>query len=210
MNTEANNSINWKKILLFLLILLFLFSLVGVGLYLLIPRPNEDPSPTTQPEKQATPSAKKDETADWKIYTGESYKVKFSLKYPQNLKAGKDPLGDPSNQVVFTNPNSQFGYVFKEGTIYLLVQVLSHEPEVMRLNPTHDEAMFAGLEAKRIIDKDYRFIEQNVGLVFYSINNQSPISADQYFVFECDFVPASDNNLKETCQKIADTFKFLD
>ena len=82
MNDEAKNSINWKKITLFLLIFLFLITLVGVGLYLLIPKPAEEPTPSTEPQKQATPSAKKDETADWKTYRDEQYG--FEFKYPSD------------------------------------------------------------------------------------------------------------------------------
>ena len=83
---------NWKKILLILLVVLFLISLVGVGIYLLIPKPAEEP-PTTQPQKQttpsakpATPSAKKDETAGWKTFTNS--RDGYSVKYPPTLFKG--------------------------------------------------------------------------------------------------------------------------
>ena len=88
---------NWKKILLVLLPFLFLISLVGVGLYLLIPRLTEGPTPITQPQKQATPSAttatpsaKKDETADWKTYSSKD----FSFKYPPSWKQVIAPHGN--------------------------------------------------------------------------------------------------------------------
>jgi hypothetical protein len=88
--TSEKKSLNWKKISLILLVVLFLISLVGFGLYLLIPRLTEEPTSSTQPQKQATPSAKvstpsakKDETAGWKIFESKIhyYRVKYPTKW---------------------------------------------------------------------------------------------------------------------------------
>jgi len=95
--TSNKKPFNWKKILLILLIALFVISLLGVGLYLLIPRLTEEPTPMTQPQKQATPSAepatpsaKKDETEGWKTYSSKD----FSFKYPPSWKQEIAPHGN--------------------------------------------------------------------------------------------------------------------
>lgn len=83
---------NWKKISLILLVVLFLVSLVGIGLYLLIPKSvQEEPKPipqqsqkqTTPSAEPATPSAQKDETTNWKVYS--SSEGEFSIKYPKDF-----------------------------------------------------------------------------------------------------------------------------
>ena len=100
---------NWKKILLFLLIGLFLISLVGVGIYLLIPKPIKEPSTLTKPQKQATQSAKKDETEGWKTFIGtpsNNSKYKYSFKHPQNTKVytfKSDKDVSLSNDILVTN-----------------------------------------------------------------------------------------------------------
>lgn len=109
---------NWKKILLILLIALFVISLLGVGLYLLIPRLTEGPTPITQPQKQATPSAepatpsaKKDETEGWETFTSIPFnnkEYKYSLKHPPNIKIfdimpGRTPDTTTAFNLILTN-----------------------------------------------------------------------------------------------------------
>ena len=71
---------NWKKISLFLLIFLFLITLVGVGVYLLIPRPTEEPASPTQ-NQDITTVKKESEKERGIVY----------LK----LTGGKDNRGNP-------------------------------------------------------------------------------------------------------------------
>src|SRR3989344_2950632 len=93
-STPSPKVINWKTILIGVVIGAVLF---GGGGYLVYnayqPKKEEPVQTTTTTPKTATPSAKttpkeepkpKDETADWKIYTSSQYN--YSIKYPKDWK----------------------------------------------------------------------------------------------------------------------------
>ncbi len=86
--TSTQKSINWKNIIIGIVIGAILVGL-GVLIFLLLqPSPETTSTGTTKKAtpsaKISTPSAKKDETADWEIYENKNYG--FFLKYPNNFK----------------------------------------------------------------------------------------------------------------------------
>lgn len=118
--TSNQKSINWKNILIVAVIGAVVIGL-GVLIFLILqPKPKET-TPTTAP-KTATTSAKKDETADWKVYTSEVLEI--TIKYPKDwafkdgkgtVVFGKNP-GDPTDPIqidisrVSKDSKSQQGY----------------------------------------------------------------------------------------------------
>ncbi len=100
MENEQNKpkGINWKNILIGVVIGVVLIGL-GVLIFLIL-QPKPEPTTTvttkkaTPAAKISTPSAEKDETADWETYTGETISVSF--KIPQNFIV-KDQKGKIQN-----------------------------------------------------------------------------------------------------------------
>ena len=90
--TTTSKSLNWKKIGLTVLIILVVTGLIS-GVYWvfvlnkdtevstdpIVPKPSTQTA--TESAKETTPSAEKDETADWKVYTNKD--LGFSVKYPK-------------------------------------------------------------------------------------------------------------------------------
>ena len=202
---------NWKKISLILIVVMFLISLVGVGIYLLIPRPTEKPTPTTQPQKIVTPSAKKDETADWKTYT--STRDGYSIKYPQDWivipekandgpyirnfepEPGPYPQGYINLRIIRIGPQiydnlsalEWYGSLKKNGE----TEFNSHY-----VMSTLENINFNGLEAKR------------VKASFSEIDEEILVPHGEY-VFEIIIYPFGGSEDK-IAKLILSTFKFLD
>ncbi len=125
--TPNQKSINWKRILIFVVIGV---AVIGLGvLIFLILQPKEE---TTIPvaTKKATPSAKKDETSDWIEFVGN---LEYSLKYPKNYKAYNVTSGEPQKDP----KNSRF-VVFTNQTIESLHPDYPDAADVTVLNPTND------------------------------------------------------------------------
>ena len=210
---------NWKKIGLTVLIILVVTGLIAGVYWFFILDKSSDTSDLTGPVPKpqvttstpsATPSAKKDETTDWKVYQGEVAETKFSLKYPSNLNVVKNESGGGAGvfyYYFFSNIDSIDFMNYKNGDFQLEVSFrpfLVAEPGI--------ESMFAGFKAEKKEGKDVSFgVNSQVGLVRYNIiNGQPPMPKGLSFVFACRFAPLSDESLKETCETIASTFKFLD
>ena len=86
---EPSRKINWKNILITVVVLVLLIG-GGVGIWILLKQPS------TQPPSQtsiATSSAEKDETANWKTFTSKDNN--YTIKYPNNWKR-YDSLSIPS------------------------------------------------------------------------------------------------------------------
>ena len=218
MNTEANNSINRNKILLFLLIFLFLISIVGVGLYLLIPRPTEEPASPTQnqatpSEKPATPSAKKDETAGWKTFAGstgiiggQSDKgVRFSVEHPTNL-ATKDR--DHNYALVHSSPYRLAGPE-QPGEISVLLgtYVESGKKTIAEgYNGKVTDTTLGGKKATR-----HTHTSSNAGITNNIVNYVvMEVGKNNWgFEFRCLYFPKEGLDLEKTCDLMASTFRFL-
>ena len=196
---------NWKKVLLILLFALFLVSLVGVGIYLLIPKPSEEP--TTQPQKQATPSAKpvtpsaqKDETADWKTLHTKipdaqlkvfnlTSTIKFSFKYPPDFRVVNDNGTDLVTDVT-TYPGLEPGRTSAFGS--LGGQHAS--------NPT--DTTLGGMKAIKVVTNKGTYIN-----TIYSVGEESILGS---FRFICTYAPQTGFDGSKLCDLMASTFKFLD
>ncbi len=90
--TPEGKSINWKRILTVAVIGTVIIGL-GVLLFLLLQPKEEAITPTTTKKatpsaKVSTPSAKKDVTANWKVYTNDN--IGFTLKYPRSWEYVKE------------------------------------------------------------------------------------------------------------------------
>jgi hypothetical protein len=99
--TSSPPSFNWKRVLVIVVIAAVLIGL-GVVIFLLL-QPKEE---TTSPTKKATPSAEKDETADWELV--ENDVLGYSMKYPKEWSvlrckdSGNDNYHDSETQT--SNP----------------------------------------------------------------------------------------------------------
>lgn len=213
MNDEANNSINRKKISLILLIGLILISLVGVGLYLLIPKPDKEPILTSQPQKQATPSAKKDETAGWKTFAGstgiiggQSDKgVRFSVEHPTNL-ATKDR--DHNYALVHSSPYRLAGPE-QPGEISVLLgtYVESGKKTIAEgYNGKVTDTTLGGKKATR-----HTHTSSNAGITNNIVNYVvMDVGKNNWgFEFRCLYFPKEGLDLEKTCDLMASTFRFL-
>ncbi len=86
--TSNQKSINWKRILIVAVIGAVVIGL-GVLVFLILQPKDEATSTVTSKKvtpsaKISTPSAKKDEPADWKIYSSKS--IGFQIKYPLEVE----------------------------------------------------------------------------------------------------------------------------
>lgn len=223
--------VNWKTVLIAVVIGAMLVGL-GVAIYLLL---QPKPTPTTQvTTKQSTPSAKistpsaeKGETADWKKYTGETNDIEFSLKYPPSFfvtgfQWTSSPAPDPEaagfDNVKGQLPGSTGGLV--SGEIRLAIKAHFEEEfevfggrvgVVQKLTKPTTSSTFAGLKALKYsgFTTDYKG-DPVYGIVIYYVNNQTPVDKNHHFVFECMFYPHTNTALRKTCETIASTFKFID
>ena len=84
----TKNRINWKNILLGIIIGAILVGIIAITFWYFTRPKESETSPVTTTKtstssaKPATTSAQKDETADWKVYKDKS----FTFKYPQDVK----------------------------------------------------------------------------------------------------------------------------
>ena len=201
---------NWKKILLFLLIGLFLISLVGVGLYLLVPKPTEESTPTTQPQKQATPSAPKDETADWKTFTGKTREsdpaftptktIRFSFRYPADFRL----LGDVGGIIVSNDPTRKNGFdpLVTPGSLSVFARTSTDAEKPS--SPT--ETSLGGRKAIRGTKSSGKIVTAT-----YYVSSVATEEGDSVpFALLCQYILKEGVDTAETCDLMALTFKFLD
>ena len=202
--TSNQKSINWKKISLILIVVLFLISLVGVGIYLLIPRPTENPTPTTQPQKIATPSAKEDETANWSILTSKTIEsnpevfdptktINFSFKYPKDFY---EVIG--SDVTIITNDQDYQLGVKTSGKLAVWARISKPSFKV----DSSSDSELGGVKAVRKLAD---------GVVLYHIPSlKTKEGIDVSFVFQCTYLEKENVDTIKTCDLMASTFKFLD
>ena len=102
--TSNQKALNWKRITVIAVIGAVVIGL-GVLIFLLL-QPKEETTPVTT--KKATPSAKKDETADWKTVVNDV--LGYSIKHPKDwgalrcLESGTDLIDD--KEIMYHNPES--------------------------------------------------------------------------------------------------------
>ena len=195
------NPINWKNILIGIIIGVILIGIVAITFWYFTRPKESETSPVTTTKtstssaKTATRSAQKDEIAGWKTFNSEQGGVKFSLKYPNNFTAL--PENPAQGGDIITNKASVIGN-FKNGDILVSIVIWK---TATRRKVQYQDSVFAGLKAEKGVGTD-----QDLGVVTYYITH---INSENDFSFECTFLPPTDSNLKQTCETIANTFKFL-
>jgi|GEM_PF-6688640 len=187
---EKKKPINWKVVLLGVLIGLILIAVIGITFWYLT-KPKESGNSSTNTTKTSTTSAKPDETANWKTYKTESEGTKYELKYPPNFTISEG---------LITNKQSLIGN-YKDGD--LLIGFGVYKGKAIRRNVQYQETVFAGLKAEKGIGTDQDI--GGVGVVSYYISN---FKEEDDFDFDCTFYPPNDSSLIKTCEDIAKTFKF--
>jgi hypothetical protein len=233
--------ISWKKIVVSVVVILVVVGAIAGALYWYFVL-NEEETTTTEPTKVTTPSAKqatpsgkpktpsteKDETADWKTYTGESNGIKFSLKYPPSFKVTgfqwtSSPTPDPEAAGFGNNGGPGKTGPLENGEVTLAIKALTTDEfsdlggyvgiEATIAKPT-ESSTFAGLEALKYSGRapkpEHSVSQSTDGRVMYYITDQSPVDSSQHFIFECLFNPYTDDSLENVCETIASTFKFLE
>ena len=89
--TLTQKSINWKRVLVVVVTVAVVIGLVVLVFLILQPKPETISTVTTKKAtsstKISTPSAEKDETADWKTYTSKT----ISFKYPSGWSISDYP-----------------------------------------------------------------------------------------------------------------------
>jgi len=143
METQTEKKINWKSVLIGVVIGAIIVLLVGFGFWYFT-RPKEETSSTktktsTSSAKTSTPSASVDETAGWKTYANTT--DKYSIKYPPTVNlAEKQPAffesADYKRQLIESCPPIMLkGWTAKiegfgnEGTVYKLEDLEKFENE---------------------------------------------------------------------------------
>ena len=189
-----------------------------VAYFLLSPKPKQELQIKT-PEKQstpsATPSAKKDETAGWKVYS--NTKRGFSLKYPSNYKIIVEP-GDIGDSVVISAENSDFDPVnvvpkdLEKGqhiiisvqefpgnkTLDDIVRELETDPP---LTESPQSTKIGGVDAVRL---PYDFEGSLITDYIITVKNNKTYSVVIYTAL------SDQDKLTQASKNILSTFKFLD
>lgn len=84
--------VSWPKIIITLVVVVIITAVIVWAYWSFILSKSEPtssgPIKVVTPSKQATPSAQKDETKDWKLHTNED--GKFSFKYPPSFKLSEN------------------------------------------------------------------------------------------------------------------------
>ncbi len=207
-------SISWKKVIVSVVVIAVVAGIISALLWYFVCNQTESTTAettkvSTPGSKQATPSAEKGEAADWKTDTTNFMGVKFSLKYPPKFTVYRSYTAD----AVFTTDegNRKFYVItnrkslitnWKNGDVSLNVGIEDNPPSQEGVK--FKDSMFAGLNAKM-----GTWSSQVIGDLMYYTNNQ-PGTPGKYFTFHCSFSPATDDSLKNICELMALTFKFLD
>jgi hypothetical protein len=208
-------TISWSKVILTVLVIVLVSGLISGVLfwYFLVRQPIESTPITTNvatsSSKTASASAKKDETAGWKILitkTRDSGKtISFSFKYPSNFKVEESTYvtNDP-------NWNNTSGLT-TFGKIEAYARIAS---EIGNPSQIPEESFLGGKSAFRSSDL------ANNGSVIYFVPAVATKEGNQVpFAFFCyvQLLPKESgslsdselSNFEKTCDFMASTFKFL-
>jgi hypothetical protein len=192
---EQPNKINFKNILIGVVIGAVLIGL-GIVIFLLL-QPKEGPtSPTkkaTPSAKVSTPPAKKDETADWNVYTGAYY----TFKYPSNWKI---ETGYTTDELRLVSPDlvAETGplITIKAGTMIRLYPPGANRDLKDYLHENSTETTLGGKKAIRSDSNHYT--------TYFVVNNS------KFYQIPRLFPEGKQSEYEDTFEKILSTFKFLD
>ncbi|MDP2720867.1 MAG: hypothetical protein Q8O75_02920, partial [bacterium] len=172
------------------------------------PTNNVPTKTSTSSAKQATPAAQKDETADWKVFTGDAFlpgesgSTKVSFKYPEDYNVSRDEY----SRIFLKNFPAGWGPQ-NSGEMALYIGILESEESVDSIikgyNGSSSSLSLGGKKAQRFThttssDKTVNYLVRDIGK-----NNWG-------FEFRCVFMPVDSKSLSGLCDQMASTFKFLD
>lgn len=207
-------SINWKRMLI---VAVTAAVVIGLGLLIfLILQPEPETTSivinkkATPSAKTSTPSAKKDETADWKTFTDVTREsdpafsnvrtVNFSFRYPPDFKI----LQDEGGPLVSNDPARKSGYdtLSTPGTISADAGLAYDKP-----SPS-TEFLLGGKKSLKGI-KTYTH-NKFKAFIYYLPIVVTKEGKEVEFSFYCQYVSKEGFNADEVCDLMASTFKFLD
>jgi|SRR3989344_2062579 len=215
---QQAKSISWSKIVVTVLIIAVVGGLITGALWYFVlgkssPEVSNEPVKkasisTKQATKSATPSAKKDETADWQTYKGkinvvqdeENY-INGSFKYPKGYTQSKDEY----SRIYLKN---FVGIEIKAEDLALFVDIIetsSVSSVVKDYNGKITDTMIGSVVAKRYTTSSSASEGTSKTVTFISNSTKSGYSLQM----RCTYVYNA-TDLDKTCDLIASTFKFLD
>jgi len=166
------------------------------------------PKETSPSATPVQPRIITDETASWKTDIADFMGVKFSLKYPPEYSVYRSYTADT---VFTTNEGEKKFYIvtnrksiitnWENGDVSLSITVEDNPPS--QEGVVFEDSAFAGVSAKR-----GTWSSEGIGTLLHYTNKQ-PGAVGKYFTFRCSFASAANNNLKQVCELMASTFKFL-
>ena len=209
--TPNQKSINWKRVLI---VVVTAAVVIGLGLFIFFILQPEPETTSTVTTKKATPSAtiatpsvKKDETTDWKIYSSKTH----SIKYPDDWV-----LRECEGNVSFAPNNSLLG-VCQSGHVGLVstlqIDYIDYKKYLSQSDPSpydnylQQKTNVSGKEAIRTSGTYNGTVEgtqKGTQTIIYIVN-----SKDKGFMIKYFRYPEGEDysNIFET---MVSTFKFLD
>lgn len=211
--TTGTQTHDWKKVSLTLLIILVVSGLLVAGYWFLVlnkssdnsdltgPVPKVTTKPATESAKEATPSAEKDVTADWKTYKGEVIPMEF--KYPGSLtiieREGNFVEGEKLNSEVkikgFTD----------DGSLIFSKNFLGGFGSANHESIESNDIAIDSYQTKQNIGHD-KVINPNTYFMIISLD----VFGDKYPLIITANFDKNDNEKRDTVEKILSTVKFLD
>ena len=236
--TTGTKPHDWKKVGLTVLIIIVVTGLIIVAYWFLVlnktsevsdltgPVPKVTTKTATESAKESTPSAEKDETADWKSYN--STQLGFSIKHPNEFPFVKEQLsilGGQIPSVLFSN-NSDFSSTDTKITTFSVskgnFKATYDSISSLELNKAYSRAVAEApdiVEETRLADvsinnqtgikRSYLPTNKGVGIINYILDVHIKKGSDYYKI-------SMTSGTKENYEKnikifdlIVSTFKFL-
>lgn len=218
VQVTTSNKTSWKKIGLTVLVIIVVSGLIVGAYWFFVLNKDSDTSDLTRPVPKpnvptatpsATPSAQKDETTDWKVFTGgiklragdPTKTIEISLKYPPGYKVSEDEYGSTvistQSYVLIVGPkNNEIGisleYLTTTGSNNLVKN-------------------YGNIKEKTSLgDRDANKYVLNSGDIETIIYVVPKLTTDYSFHLRCIFLEFNTYNLSNDCATIASTLKFLD
>jgi len=208
--TSTQKSINWKNIIIGTVIGAILVGL-GVLIFLILqPKPETTSTVTTKKTtpsaKISTPSAQKDEKANWISFTGQ--KLGIQLKHPENWSA-EELFGKPENILVPADTNY---ILLKQESTGIIIKISEGGSLGGPPNTTNKEIIdLDGIQVTVITYKGFipldggdPYSTDTVG--FFAV----PINIGDKDVFILATWNETDSDAEKISKEILKTFKFLD
>ncbi len=230
--TAAPNQHNWKKVGLTVLVILVVSGLIVAAYWFLVlnkssedsdltgPVPKVTTKQATESAKEATSSAEKDETADWKNYKSGN----FSFSYPQGWSVVKESNGDITlNSPDFdsnTPSQSEPAVVIKKGTTIKFSSPKSYSSGndlAKYLKDNGYSSYFSSgvgvLTETTLDDESGLKYDTKLGVYTASENYTSTsyfvVHDGKIYVVTRSYISGKKTEYDKTWNEILDTFKFL-